>query len=427
MNKKIIFALLGVFLMTSGIFVLISYVPTSTSSGNGTVIPALNSVGETAGTSIGVNYWTQSSVANSGTTTVNLPVAENSGYSTVSLGDTSATWSYGDSIPIGYKIEYMNIAIPSAQFWTNSGSDTVELQTIAFMAQYLFGYPSSYEYTVGTIIYANLTLNGAGMSPTTYSWSTTSLASDASSDARVVYIYPQWTIVDYTPPFETYGTANLNITLLAPSGSDYAWVTGGSNVNGYVTSTVESGTTYTTQTSLPAQASVNYEIGYHINSASTSFTIPQYESAFDLTWSSQYDSNPQYNGQSPTGTSGTLTGSLTSNSFTVYPYGSTPNLSGVGDVTFSYNLTSQYQVSTSSTSDTASPGYTYTQVSGTTNQANASFSFSGTTPSTAVFIPYESSQNSLKTDSTSITFTPTITLSNPYSSYAQNELVVPET
>ena len=76
MNKKIIFALLGVFLMTSGIFVLISYVPTpsSTSSGNGTAIPALNSVGETGGTSIGVNYWTQSSVANSGTTTVDMSI-----------------------------------------------------------------------------------------------------------------------------------------------------------------------------------------------------------------------------------------------------------------------------------------------------------------------------------------------------------------
>ena len=64
-HKKLAFALLGVFLMTSGIFVLISYVPTpsSTSSGNGTAIPALSSIGETAGTSVSVNYWTQSSVA----------------------------------------------------------------------------------------------------------------------------------------------------------------------------------------------------------------------------------------------------------------------------------------------------------------------------------------------------------------------------
>ena len=82
MNKKVIFALLGVFLMTSGIFVLISYVPQSSSNNasGGTVIPALNSVGETAGTSISVNYWVQSSVANSGTTNAYLDLTTNGSY-----------------------------------------------------------------------------------------------------------------------------------------------------------------------------------------------------------------------------------------------------------------------------------------------------------------------------------------------------------
>ena len=400
MNRKIIFALLGVFLMTSGIFVLISYVPTpaNNQSSGGNAIPALSSVSETASVSTSVNYYYSTTASNSGTVTANLAAAENSGYSTVSLGDTSATWSFGDQTDVSglYSIEYMNIAIPSAQFWTDQNGDTVELQTIAFMAQVASDLGEvDTLYGVGTI-YANLTLDGAGMAPYTYSWSTTSLASDYSSDSRTVYIFPQWNIIDSTPVYETYGTANLNITLTPfkdSAGTTFYYEAGGPN--GYVTSTVESGTTYTTQTSLPAQAAVNYEMGYHINSASTSFTIPQYESAFDLNWSSQYDSNPQYNGQSPTGTSGTLTGSLTSNSFTVYPYGSTPNLDGEGAVTFSYYLSSQYQVSTSSTSDNASLGYTYTQVSGTTNEASASFSFSGSTPSTAVFIPYESGTNSL--------------------------------
>ena len=122
---------------------------------------------------------------------------------------------------------------------------------------------------------------------------------------------------------------------------------------------------------------------------------------------------------------GTLTGSLTSNSFDIYPVGDPPDVNSAGDstYTFSYYLASQYQVSSASASQTASPTYTYTQVSGTTNQANASFSFSGTTPSTAVFIPYESGTSTLKTDSTSITFTPSFTVNNPYYTYAQNQLV----
>ena len=298
-HKKLAFALLGVFLMTSGIFVLISYVPQSSSNSGygGTAIPALNSVGETGSTSIGVNYWVQSSVANSGTTTLDMNIGENSGYSTVSLGDTSATWSYAKYLTTSeYKLTYINIAIPTAQFWTNSNTNTVGLQTLAFMSQLASSNTAS-TYAVGTI-YANLTLNGAGMNPTTYSWSTTSLASDSSSDARVVYIYPQWDIYSGTPVFDTYGTANLNISLtpyVSSVGTTYYWV--GSSTNGYVTSTVESGTTYTTQTSLPAQAAVNYEMGYYIESATTSFTIPQYESAFNLTWSSEYETNPQYNVQ----------------------------------------------------------------------------------------------------------------------------------
>ena len=108
----------------------------------------------------------------------------------------------------------------------------------------------------------------------------------------------------------------------------------------------------------------------------------------------------------------------------VYPVGDPPDVSGSSSTySFSYNLSSQYQVSSASATQTSSPSYTYTQVSGTTNQANASFSFSGSTPSAAVFVSYESSASSLKTDSTTVTFAPTIALSNPYSSYAQNELV----
>ena len=176
--------------------------------------------------------------------------------------------------------------------------------------------------------------------------------------------------------------------------------------------------------SQPAEVSQPFIYGWHFNSVATSFTIPQYTTAFDLTYSSPSAVNPQYNGQSPTTASGTLTGSLTSNSYTIYPVGDPPDVSNSASTyTFSYYLSSQYQISGASATQTSAPTYTYVQVSGTTNQASASFNFGGTTPSGAVFIPYETSTNSLSTTASNIVFTPTITIQNPYSSYTQNQLV----
>ena len=64
----------------------------------------------------------------------------------------------------------------------------------------------------------------------------------------------------------------------------------------------------------------------------------------------------------------------------------------------------QVQVVTNSTTQTSSPTYPYSQVSGTTNQASASFTFTGSTPSSAVFVAYESGSNSLTADNTNIAF-----------------------
>ena len=430
MNKKIIFAILGVFLMTSGIFVLISYVPTpaNTSGSGGNAIPALNTVGETASVSTSVNYYYQTTASNSGITTENLPVAENSGYSQVSLGDTSATWSYGQetSVSGSYRIEYINIAIPSAQFWTNQASDTVELQTLAVMSQYVVtGSGSENAYGIGTI-YANLTLDWQGAAEHTFSWSTTSLASDTSSSALVVYIKPQWDInyfyssAEQSPAYESYGTANLNITLTPPVSSvhTYYWTTGGTNVNGYVTSTVESGTTYTTQTSLPAQAAVNYEIGYHFNSVSSTISFPSdFLSGDIVTENEQYATNAEYDSTTeavPYSFAVSLSTALATDTIT-FSNPTTPNVDAISSYSVQYYLGSLNVAQSASETLTASPTYTYTQVSGTTNEASASFGFSGSTPSNDVFADYGGTL--------STTFTPTVTVSNPYYTYAQNQLV----
>ena len=418
-HRKLIFALIGVFLMTSGVFSLISYIPGGTIGVN-QASPALSNVGETAGTSIGVNYWTNGAVANSGTTTVDLPAAENSSYTTVAFS-TIASWNFLGTATTTTGA-YINQAIPFKYFYTNSNTNTVELSDVAFnigTAEYYNGANEVYNAVLYKV-YANLSLDGFS-----YSWSwtpnyqgtATSVAGDYNT---IAFIDPQWNIYPNTPANEWSGTTSVNFTAILGTSESWSYYANPDNIvtTGYQAGTntiIDNPASFTSNTQQP------FAIGYYFQSESTSFTIPQYESSFDLTWSSSYTTNPQYNSQSPSSTSGTLTGSLTSNSFTIYP--SDPAVSGISDITFSYDLSSQYQVSNPTTTETPDPTYTYTQVSGTTNQASASFNFGGTTPSTAVFIPYESGTSSLATDTSNIVFTPTITVSNPYSTYTQNQLV----
>ena len=122
MNKKLLFALIGVFLMTSGIFSLVSYIPAGT-IGVDQASPALSNVGETAGTSVVVNYWTQASVANSGTTTVDLLAAENAS-STSTTFDNTASWP--GSFTAGQDGKWsITENLPSMYFWTGSNANTI--------------------------------------------------------------------------------------------------------------------------------------------------------------------------------------------------------------------------------------------------------------------------------------------------------------
>ena len=419
-KKKLIFALIGVFLMTSGIFTLVAYIPAGT-IGSPQSSPALSNVGETAGTSVAVNYWANSVVANSGTTTVDLPAAENSSYTTVAFS-TIASWNFLGTATTTTGA-YINQAIPFKYFYTNSNTNTVELSDVAFnigTAEYYNGANEVYDAVLYKV-YANLTVSGL---PFSWSWTpnyqgtATTVAGDYNT---IAFIDPQWNLYSVIDSPDWSGTTSVNFTAILGTSESWSYYANPDNI---VTTGYQAGTN--TIINNPASFASNtqqpFAIGYYFNSASTSFTIPQYESSFDLTWASSYTTNPQYNSQSPSSTSGTLTGSLGSNSFIVYPVGD-PAVIAVSDITFSYYLSSQNQVSSASATQTSAPTYTYVQVSGTTNQASASFSFSGSTPSTAVYIPYESSQNSLTTTATNIVFTPSVTIQNPYSSYTQNQLV----
>ena len=80
----------------------------------------------------------------------------------------------------------------------------------------------------------------------------------------------------------------------------------------------------------------------------------------------------------------------------------------------SFYLSDQYQAVNHKFVDTYSPSYTYSQVSGTTNQASASYSISTTTPSGDIYTDYG---GTLYT-----TFSPVVNFTNPYYTYKQNEL-----
>ena len=405
--------------MTSGIFVLISYVPTSsTPSGNGTAIPALNSVGETAGTSISVNYWVQNSISNSGTTTVTLPVNQNGSLSDVSFSTSTSGWAISSGTVTG---SYTTPDLYVYEETNPSGTVGLILPLTGYSQDNSEGVLTHY-YSVGTVT-IGVTIDGQEVTVS----HTFNTAGEITNNANAGYIEVAFSS-DMGLYYGNY-PVTFSVQITSDSGNTITQLfdstTSSSSPSNFYTYSGSANSIILDDSSQPSEAAQPLIYGFDFGSTSTSFTIPQYESSFGISWSSSSSANPQYNSQSPSGTSGTLTGSLTSNSFDIYPVGDPPDVNSNGDstYTFSYYLSSQYQVSSASATQTAKPDYNYTQVSGTTNEASASFSFSGSTPSTAVFEAYESGTNSLSTDSTNIVFTPTITVQNPYYTYTQNQLV----
>ena len=332
--------------MTSGVFSLISYIPAGTIGVN-QASPALSPVGETAGVSIGISYWTQFSVSNSGTTSFDLPYSENSTQNTADFSLSTSLNSADSAVAsgtIGYRYYY-------------SGS-TITLYGLVIPADTVTLTDSSgdiYEgYSVGVVTVSISTASGNS------AWSYTFNKQDLTLDGNIngyVEVSPSWSLsstnpltfsITITETNDGYPSSLEDPSWSLPSSSSYTY-SGSSGTNQIITS------------SPPSQASIGFVTGWKFDSQSTSFTIPQYESSFDVTWSSSPSSNPTYNGQSPTGTSGTLTGTLGSNTITVNPLGDPPDVSNSASTySFSYYLSSQNQVtqSTAGSPETSAPTYT---------------------------------------------------------------------
>jgi hypothetical protein len=400
-NRKLIFALLGVFLMTSGIFTLVAYIPAGT-VGSPQSSPALSNVGETASTSTSVSYWTNGAVANSGTTTVTLNSVEN----------TSQTNShYSDVIPSTTEIlttSELAVIANLGDYYYFSGSP-LDLQM-----EYLPPTDASGLYDVNTF-YVYIYIVSLGGTDLAYSGdSTTYTVDQASSSAFYIGFATSW-----APPTIASQEVDIEVDIIiSPVNSAGTGLATVYAITGFTTPAFpalnEGSGSFILTGAFPIETGWNYGS----QSVSSTYTIPQYESSYQLSWTTPYSGEITYNGASST--TSPVTGSLTVNSLSFNANGADPP---VPSYTFSYYLTDQYQVSSASATQTASPTYTYVQSSGTTNQASASFGFTGTTPSGAVFIPYEAQASSETTTATNIVFTPSVTIQNPYSSYTQNQLV----
>ena len=395
-NKGIFVAIFVASLMFSSVYGLINdYHPSNSNVGSGNTIPALSNVGETAATSIEVNYWTNGAVSNTGTTTVTLNAVEASSQQTFSTDAVGANWNEVNF----YSFDFTAF-VGDYQYWSGT---TITMSSLGF-------FPATYNsgnYGVPGIVYANLTIGGQ-----TYSWNY-NFGTSSDTAGYWVVITPSW-----TPTISTQATS-ISLTLTSDTSESSDLVTLDSVPTNLFTETSVTGDNFA-GTSTYTAVSIPIITGwtYSGQSVGATFGIPQYTSSYQITWTTTQSGEIVYNGGSST--TSPINGVLTVNSLSFNSNGADPN---VPSYTFSFYLSSQYEVSSATATQTSAPTYTYVQVSGTTNQASASFNFGGTTPSGAVFIPYETSTNSLSTTASNIVFTPTITIQNPYSSYAQNQLV----
>ena len=189
-NKSIFLAVFVASLMFSSVYGLINdYQPPSSSSNTGIhILPALNSQGETASTSTSIDYYTTQDVANSGTTTVNIPIDVNSSYSTGSFSNGVA-WSTNSA---GTVDTFTQTLSSEPNYIYLSGAYIVEFDSIYFLPGLTTISGTDYEM-LGTV-YANLTIDGY-----TISWSHTFnyLSTDTTSYAIITPTFNVYSAVPY--------------------------------------------------------------------------------------------------------------------------------------------------------------------------------------------------------------------------------------
>ncbi|MHB8554027.1 MAG: DUF2341 domain-containing protein, partial [Thermoplasmataceae archaeon] len=402
-SKKIM--IIGVaLLMFSGVFGLIMYIPAPTlmsiDNNGSNVSPDLVSVAETASTSTSINYYTSVLQPSGPTQTVTLPVAENSSYTPIKINNGDA-WTLHNTNHAVASIVY-DASIPS-YYYLNTGGLTLGLQDIAFSSGQIPASGYLYCYDIGQL-WVNLSTGFA-----IYSKHYTINFQQATVLSTEFYAYNniQFNITQNSSLIE-YGAPITLVLTATTTGANFS-----TPPNGVVTSN-----TYTSnvisQTS-PVIASVPYAIGYYFTTESSTIPFPSnLTSAYISTENNQYPTSATYNGLTENMPALAFTAVSGQNEITFTNTVDPALVGGVSGYTVQYYLSSPYEAEAKSCIATSSPAYTYKQVSGTTNQANASFSFLVSTPSGDIFSDFSGTLTT--------SFTPSITFSNPYSSYAQNEV-----
>ena len=412
-NKSIFLAVFVASLMFSSVYGLINdYQPPSSSSNTGIhILPALNSQGETASTSTSIDYYTTQDVANSGTTTVNIPIEQNSSYSTGEFAN-SVYFSLNSAETVASYTQSLS-GMPNYIYNTNSAVYTVMFDSLSFYLG-IADNSGTFESEIGTV-YVNLTIDGY-----TLDWSN-AFNTIENTIGYFAIITPTYSLSG-VPYYVMSDFSSATLSVVATSA--FPLVYNEHAPADIATTTVDQGQNTLTTTS-QSENLVPMVEGYHYGTATSTVPVPSTETSFEIPWSSPINSQVSYSATTTTqtGTSGTLAGDATHGSNQAISFTSNPNVAdpSAGEdsagyyVSASYYLSLQSQSTPATTTQTSAPTYTYSQVSGTTNEASSSFTFSASPPSGDIFTDYGGALTT--------TFTPTITIQNPYSTYTQNQLV----
>ena len=295
-NKlKLFIALFFSMLMLASIFgVLVTNNNTSSNSNHISADSTNIPTGCSSSVSIPTSYYTDNSVANSGTSTVYLPVYENS-------SQASSDFSYGMSTSgSDTSSDYEGTSsgtLITSYYWDESTiNPTFSIPAIYFDGCYVssFGNTPEYGYTVGTVTVTITAPNGDSSS-----WSHTFNTNDISTSDNT----NAWVIVTPSISFSSSMSGVFTVSITETNDGNGGF-TGDYSLNSgnFITDGSANGNSIVT--SEPSQSSTDTMYGWHYGSTSTTLTIPQYETSYDISWSSNAQTNPVYNSDSQTASSG---------------------------------------------------------------------------------------------------------------------------
>ena len=275
-NKKIVIALFLSLLMFSSVFGMISYIKVPNNSPQASQIAQnqISSIGETGSTSVNVNYWSDKSVSNSATTTDTLSAVEASTQQSAEI-DSSSTWSLSSNS----EVATISVNMGDFQVWTSSVavSANTYATSIACVQLYSLQFEEGQAGGVATIgnVWANLTVNGAK-----YVWND-NINSGGNTFGD---ISPTWTNVaqDGTSFFEN-GYYSVSLQIQMTTDSSNTWSSAPECLLSYSGSSSQNGESGTDN--VPSY--IHFITGWTYSgvSCSSTFTIPQYTTSYNIDWS----------------------------------------------------------------------------------------------------------------------------------------------